>query len=114
LKLVHDATADAVGESEPSTIELDELCRLAAKEMPGVALAAERRAYLDAHADELDATGHRLVVANGYARPRVVTTGAGAVEVTAPRVDDRREDRRFTSAILVALDVELPPLEDFE
>lgn len=102
LKLVHDATADAVGESEPSTIDLDELCRLAAKEMLGVALLAERRAYLEAHADELDATGRRLVVGNGYARPRVVTTGAGAVEVTAPRVDDRREDRRFTSAILPA------------
>ena len=102
LKLVHDTTADAVGESEPQTIDLDELCRLAAKEMLAVALLAERRAYLEAHADELDATGRRLVVGNGYARPRVVTTGAGAVEVTAPRVDDRREDRRFTSAILPA------------
>ena len=65
--------------------------RLAAKEMLAVALLAERRAYLDAHATELDATGRRLVVANGYARPREVVTGAGAVEVTAPRVDDRRE-----------------------
>ena len=102
LKLVHDATTDAVGESEPSTIDLDELCRLAAKEMLAVALAAERRAYLDAHADELDATGRRLVVGNGYARPRKVVTGAGAVEVTAPRVDDRREGRRFSSAILPA------------
>jgi transposase-like protein len=100
LKLVHDATADAVGENEPQTIDLDELCRLAAKEMLAMALLAERRAYLDAHATELDAKGHRLVVGNGYARPRVVTTGAGAVEVTAPRVDDRREGCRFTSAIL--------------
>ena len=91
LKLVHDATASAVGGEEPQTIELDELCRLAAKEMLAVALLAERRAYLDAHATELDATGRRLVVANGYARPREVVTGAGAVEVTAPRVDDRRE-----------------------
>ena len=102
LKLVHDATADAVGESEASTIDLDELCRLAAKEMLAVALLAERRAYLDAHATERDATGHRVVVANGYARPREVVTGAGAVEVTAPRVDDRRQDHRFSSAILPA------------
>src|SRR5579883_1023768 len=102
LKLVDDATATAVGGEEPQTIELDELCRMAAKEMLAVALLAERRAYLDEHAAERDATGHRLVVANGYARPRQVLTGAGAVEVRAPRVDDRREGERFRSAILPA------------
>ena len=100
LKLVHDATADAAGEIEPAMIELDELCRLAAKEMLTVALLAERRAYLEAHADETDATGHRLVVGNGYARPREVVTGAGAVEVRAPRFDDRREGEHFSSSIL--------------
>jgi len=68
--------------------------------MLAVALLAERRAYLEAHADEVDAAGHRLVVGNGYARPRVVTTRAGAVEVRAPRIDDRREGCRFSSAIL--------------
>ena len=67
-----------------------------------VALLAERRAYLEAHADELDATGKRLVVGNGYAKSRQVTTGAGMVEVQAPRVDDRREGERFGSAILPA------------
>ena len=82
-RLVHDATASAVGYEEPQTIELDELCRMAAKEMLAVALLAERRAYLDEHAAECDATGHRLVVANDYARPREVVTGAGAIEVTA-------------------------------
>jgi putative transposase len=101
LKLVHDATASAV-EPETMVIDLDELCRVAAQEMLAVALAAERRAYLEAHADELDATGKRLVVGNGYARAREVTTGAGMVEVKAPRVDDRREGQRFSSAILPA------------
>ena len=97
LKLVHDATADAVRESEPRTFELDELCRLAAKEMLAAALAAERRAHLDVHADRFDAAGRRLVVGNGYARPREVVTEAGAVEV-----DGRREGCRFSSAILPA------------
>jgi transposase-like protein len=46
------------------------------------------------------------VVRNGHARPRRVTTAAGAVEVTAPRVNDRRVDEttggraRFRSSIL--------------
>ena len=102
LKLVHDATASAVGENEATTIGLDELCRMAAQEMLAVALLAERRSYLEAHADEHDATGKRLVVGNGYARAREVTTGAGMVEVSAPRVDDRRAGERFSSAILPA------------
>jgi transposase-like protein len=102
LKLVHDATAKVVDDPEAMTVDLDELCRVAAQEMLAMALLAERRAYLEAHGTELDAAGHRLVVANGYARAREVTTGAGMVEVQAPRVDDRRDGERFSSAILPA------------
>jgi transposase-like protein len=102
LKLVHDATADAVGDEEPARLGLDELCRLAAQDMLVVTLLAERRAYLEEHAEELDAAGHRLVVGNGFARARRISTGAGAVEVRAPRVDDRREGEKFSSAILPA------------
>jgi transposase-like protein len=100
LKLVHDTAVRA--EDETTTINLDELCRLAAKQMLATALLAERQAYLDAHADLSDATGKRLVVANGYAKQRTVTTGAGPVEVKAPRVEDRREAERYHSAILPA------------
>jgi transposase-like protein len=67
-----------------------------------VALLAERQAYLDAHADQVDQTGKRLVVGNGYAKEREVTTGAGMVEVKAPRVDDRRPGQRYGSVILPA------------
>jgi transposase-like protein len=65
-------------------------------------------AYIAAFADERDAHGRRQVVRNGYHQPREVLTSAGAVEVTAPRVNDRRVDpdtgerRRFASAILPA------------
>ncbi len=99
LKLVHDATATAVDDPDALTMSLDELCRVAAQDMLAVSLLAERRAYLEAHADLLDATGKRLVVGNGFARAREVTTGAGMVEVAAPRVDNRREGERFSSAI---------------
>jgi transposase-like protein len=40
------------------------------------------------------------VVANGYAKERKLSTGAGAVEVKAPRVDDRRQGERYRSAVL--------------
>jgi hypothetical protein len=67
LKLVHDATATAVDDPEALATGLDELCRMAAQEMLAVALLAERRAYLEANAGELDAAGKRLVVGNGFA-----------------------------------------------
>lgn len=99
LKIVHDSDDAATGGVELE-LSLDELCRMAAEEMLAVSLLAERRAYLDAHADVVDATGRRMVVGNGFLPARQVTTGAGRVEVSAPRVDDRRPGRRFTSGIL--------------
>ena len=104
LSVVHDADArPEVGRDERvegAPFDLDELCRLAAREMIAVALEAERRAYLDAHAEVRDEAGRRLVVGNGYARERELTTAAGRVQIKAPRVHDRREGKRFCSALL--------------
>jgi len=88
------------------TLALDEICREGARRMLAAALEAERDAYLAGFAEERDEDGHRLVVGNGRARPRVIATGAGPIEVEAPRVNDRRVDDatgerlRFRSQIL--------------
>jgi putative transposase len=85
---------------------LDEIVREGARRMLAAALEAEVEEYLGAFAGERDEAGRRLVVRNGHARPRQVTTAAGVVEVCAPRVDDRRVDEatgercRFRSSIL--------------
>jgi transposase-like protein len=85
---------------------LDEIVREGARAMLAAALRAEVAAYIEAHAEEVDEQGRRLVVRNGYAEPREVLTSSGAVEVVAPRVNDKRVDevtgerRRFCSAIL--------------
>ncbi len=84
---------------------LDELAREGARRMLMTALEAEVAAYIERHKGELDEEGRRLVVRNGHARPRSVTMGCGTVEVSAPRVNDRRTDaegnrQRFTSKIL--------------
>lgn len=69
-------------------------------------LEAEVNAYIAEFADQRAQDGRRLVVRNGYHQPRTVTTAAGAVEVKAPRVNDKRVDeatgerKRFSSAIL--------------
>lgn len=87
---------------------IDEIVRDGARRMLAAALEAEVAAYIDAHADQRDERGRGLVVRNGHAVPRQVLTSAGAVEVSAPRVNDKRVDeatgqrRRYTSAILPA------------
>jgi putative transposase len=87
-------------------LDLDAIVREGARRMLAAALEAEVEDYLAAHAAERDEGGRRLVVRNGHARQRQVTTAAGAVPVRAPRVDDRRTDLvsgervRFRSVIL--------------
>ena len=58
---------------------LDEICREGARRMLAAALEAEVDAYIVALQDELDERGRRLVVRNGHARQRTITTAAGAV-----------------------------------
>jgi putative transposase len=87
-------------------MDLDGLAREGARRMLAAALEAEVDDYLVAYAAERDEDGRRLVVRNGHARQRQVTTAAGAIPVRAPRVDDRRVDpetgerARFRSVIL--------------
>lgn len=87
---------------------IDEIVRDGARRMLAEALQAEVDAYIARFVAERDENGRRLVVRNGTHQPREVLTSAGAVEVTAPRVNDRRVDpdtgerARFASAILPA------------
>jgi transposase-like protein len=65
-------------------LDLDELVREGARRMLAAALEAEVDDYLAAHAGERDEGGRRLVVRNGHARQREVTTAAGSVAVRPP------------------------------
>ena len=102
------AAAAITGPIAGSASLIDEIVREGARRMLAEALQAEVAVYIDRLAGELDEGGWRLVVRNGSHRPREVLTSAGAVEVVAPRVNDRRVDPdtgqrcRFSSAILPA------------
>jgi transposase-like protein len=97
---------------------LDAMVRDGARQMLAAALQAEVATYVEAHADQVDENGHRLVVRNGHHEPREVLTAAGAVPVRAPRVNDRRVDeatgerKRFASAILPAWARKSPQLAE--
>src|SRR6201987_2694157 len=96
----HDGGKDA----SPSLI--DEIVREGARRMLAQALQAEVEAYIARFAAERGEDGRRLVVRNGHHQSREGLTSAGAIEVTAPRVNDKRADpatgerMRFSSAIL--------------
>jgi len=89
LSVVNDEAAATDGRPM-----LDEICREGARAMLAAALEAEVDAYLGELGEARDEDGHRLVVRNGHARARKVQTVAGAVEIRAPRVSDRRIDER--------------------
>jgi transposase-like protein len=84
--------------------DLEEIAREGARRMLAQALEAEVTDYIARH-QERDENGRAQVVRNGKARTRKVTLGSGTIEVSAPRVDDRREAEdgsrhRFHSQIL--------------
>jgi putative transposase len=100
LRLVTDDDARAEMRSS-----LDEIVLDGAQRMLAAALEAEADDYIVRLASELDERGRRLVVRNGQAEPRTITTAAGRIEVTAPRVNDKRIDDdgqrcRFRSSIV--------------
>jgi transposase-like protein len=108
LTVVADGCPDDGGAGAGSPSLIDEIVRQGARRMLAEALQAEVEAYVAAFTAERGEDGRRLVVRNGYHGPRTVLTSAGAVEVTAPRVNDKRTDpqtgqrARFSSAILPA------------
>jgi transposase-like protein len=84
---------------------VEQVAREGARRALQTAIEQEVDEYVQAHARHRDARGHRLVVRNGRKNPRTILSGVGPLEVTQPRVDDRRVDEhgvrfRFTSKIL--------------
>jgi putative transposase len=98
--------ADDDPRAQEAAAGLDEIVREGARRMLAAAIEAEAAGYVETLTSELDEHGHRLVVRNGHAEPRTITTAAGGIEIQAPRVNDRRVDPttgercRFRSAIV--------------
>jgi len=93
-------TNELSGQIAQVTQSLDELAREGARRMILAALELEVEQYIEKLRHLRDENGHALAVRNGKADPRTVSLGAGSIELQAPRVNDRRPEHRFTSAIL--------------
>lgn len=70
LKVVQDVSVPNDNTESSGSSLLDEIVRDGARRMLAAALQAEVCAYVEAHADQLDSDGHRLVVRNGFHQPR--------------------------------------------
>ena len=84
---------------------LEEVARAGARRALQQAIEDEVADYIAAHAHHVDERGHRKVVRNGHKNPRTILCALGPLEVTPPRVNDKRVDEngtrfRFTSKIL--------------
>src|SRR5947209_19624780 len=84
-----DADAD---EGPTISTTLDDLARDGARRMIAVALQLEAAEYVTRFREARDEYGHALVVRNGTARPRPVTTGVGPDHRRSP--DQRPADAR--------------------
>ena len=105
-------TNDIQGQIPQVVRSLDELAREGARRMIAEALDLEVEEYIERLRHLRDENGHALVVRNGKGKSRTVSLGAGPVDLQAPRVDDRRPDRRFTSKILPPYMRRSPRLND--
>nr|WP_245676826.1 IS256 family transposase [Oligoflexus tunisiensis] len=79
--------------------------REGARKILAQAIEVEVDEYIRRHAEQLDETGKRLVVRNGFMPERTIQTGLGDIPIKAPRVNDRRSDEsgkrlRFHSKLL--------------
>jgi len=90
---------------------LDEILRQGAQKLLREAIQSEVDDYIQAHAVLRDDEGHRLVVRNGYLPERQVQTPAGDVSLRQPRVNDRRDEHKFSSKLLPPYLRRTPSLE---
>jgi len=79
---------------------LEQIARKGARKMLQQALELEVEEYIQAHTQDTDSSGRRAVVRNGYHPSRSIVSGMGPLSIRQPRVDDRKQTRRFASTIL--------------
>ena len=79
---------------------LEQLAREGARKMLQQALELEIEEYIETHTQDAGSSGRKTIVRNGYHPSRSIISGMGPIPIRQPRVDDRKESQRFTSAIL--------------
>ncbi len=87
------------GEIETQSV-IEEVLREGARRMLQTAIENEVAEYIEIHEHVQDKNGYRKVVRNGHLPQRELVTGIGPISIRQPRINDRREGKKFTSKIL--------------
>ena len=85
---------------EDGSVLLEDIIREGARKVLQAAIESEVASYLDRFREIKDDKGRRVVVGHGSLPERSILTGIGPLIIKQPRVRDKREGERFTSAIL--------------
>lgn len=93
-------------------LTIDEIVRQGARKMLMAALEAEVETYIQQNRRDRDEGGRALVVRNGHAKSRTLHCGAGEIEIAAPRVNDKRPGKHFSSRIMPPYMRKSPQLEE--
>lgn len=92
---------DVIGQEDIACrVVIEDVLREGARRMLQSAIENEVAEYIEVHAKIRDENGHRKIVRNGHLPQRELVTGIGAIKVSQPRINDKREEERFTSKIL--------------
>src|SRR5467141_3132725 len=83
LKVITTKSDAAADEAPTISATLDDLAHDGARRMIAAALQLEAAEYVTRFREARDECGHALVVRNGTARPRPVTTGVGPLTIAA-------------------------------
>ena len=87
---MHERSSATTTIPAPGRDVLAEILRDGVQRLLGQAIEAEVEDWTARHAQLRDERGRQQVVKNGHHPPRTLVTGVGPVEVTQPRVLDRR------------------------
>ena len=87
---MHESNKATATIPAPGRDVLSEILRDGAQRLLAQAIDAEVAEWIDRHAEVVDDAGRHQVVRNGHHPGRAILTGVGPVEVTQPRVHDRR------------------------
>lgn len=90
---------------------IDSIARKGAEKLLALALEREVEEHIAKYTNVVDEQGNRLVVRNGYCQEREILSGAGRLKVHQPRVNDKRDGEKFTSAILPPYMRKTPTIE---
>jgi putative transposase len=91
---------------------LEQILQEGARRLLQAAIEHEVAEYVEGCKDLKDELGHRMVVKNGKARERTIVTGIGPISIQQQRVNDKREESSFTSAILPRYLRRIPSLDN--